>query len=196
MNFDELKKQWDNQSVDNLQIEIDLNKQMEVNSIIDNVRKVMKKDFFFQLTSFPMLLLYPYLFEVNTPIMWFVVFCYVVIMIVPLKSLVRFYQQSYKMEYNSTKNLNWFYYNYKFSIQLFKIYSYITFVLVVMFIGIVFLEKISLDSNKKALFTVVILSIALTVFVFLCIWLTNWWVRKFYTKPLKEIENVLQELEN
>ncbi len=196
MNFDEIKKQWEDQSPHDIEIEIDLDKHNEVNSIIDNVRKVMKKDFFFQLTSFPLILLYPYIFEVNTPIMWFVVLCYIVIMIVPMRSLVRFYNQSYKMEFSSTKSLNWFYYNYKFSIELFKIYSYITYVLVTMFLGIVVLEKFSFDSTQKSVIVVLILIIALLVFVLLCVWITKWWINRFYVKPLNEIKQVLEELEN
>lgn len=196
MNFDEIKKQWEDQSPHDIEIEIDLDKHNEVNSIIDNVRKVMKKDFFFQLTSFPLILLYPYIFEVNTPIMWFVVLCYIVIMIVPMRSLVRFYNQSYKMEFSSTKSLNWFYYNYKFSIELFKIYSYITYVLVTMFLGIVVLEKFSFDSTQKSVIVVLILIIALIVFVLLCVWITKWWINRFYVKPLNEIKQVLEELEN
>lgn len=196
MNFDEIKKQWEDQSPHDIEIEIDLDKHNEVNSIIDNVRKVMKKDFFFQLTSFPLILLYPYIFEVNTPIMWFVVLCYIVIMIVPMRSLVRFYNQSYKMEFSSTKSLNWFYYNYKFSIELFKIYSYITYVLVTMFLGIVVLEKFSFDSTQKSVIVVLILIIALLVFVLLCVWITKWWTNRFYVKPLNEIKQVLEELEN
>ncbi len=195
MNFDELKKQWDNQSIENISVETDLEKHKKANSIIDNVRKVMKKDFFFQLTSFPTLLAYPFIFEVSTPIMWFVVICYIIIMIVPLSVMYRFYKQSYQLEYNSLKSLNWFYYNYKFSIILFRVYSYITFMLVVMFIGIVFFEKNNVDFESFNLVKVLIVFVGICGFVLLCIWGTNWWIRKFYAKPLVEIKQILDDLE-
>lgn len=196
MNFDELKKKWDNQAIEDFQIEVDLDQQQKVSSIIDAVRKVMKKDFFFQLTAFPILLLYPYLFQVSTPIMWFVILCYVIIMILPIRTLFRFYKESYQMEYSSLKSLNWFYYNYKFSIDLFKIYSYITSVLVVMFLGIVFLEKIAFDTEKNALAILGVLAGALLVYVLFCVWMIKWWINKFYSKPLAEIKNILDELES
>ena len=50
MNFDELQKQWDNQSSDEINIKDRLEIKQEANTVIDKVRKVMKKDFYFQLT--------------------------------------------------------------------------------------------------------------------------------------------------
>lgn len=195
MNFDELKKQWDNQNIADINTKIDFERVKEVRSIIDNVRKVMKKDFFFQLTAFPLLLLYPYIFNVNTPLMWFVVFCYVVILVIPIKVLFSFFKQSYKLEYNSAKNLSWFYYNYKFSIELFRIYNYISFVLVAMFIGIVYLEKYSFETTNVMLYSVMMVSICLLITAFLCVWMTKFWINKFYSKPLAEIKRLLDDLE-
>ena len=56
MNFDELQKQWDNQSSEEVKIDPNLELNQEANTIIDNVRKTLKKDFFFQITTFPLLL--------------------------------------------------------------------------------------------------------------------------------------------
>ena len=56
MNFDELQKQWNDQSSEDVKIEKDLEIKKEANTVVDKVRAVMKKDFFFQLTSFPILL--------------------------------------------------------------------------------------------------------------------------------------------
>ena len=46
MNFDELQKQWDNQSSDEVKIDPNLELNQEANTIIDKVRKTLKKDFF------------------------------------------------------------------------------------------------------------------------------------------------------
>ena len=54
MNFDELQKQWDNQSSDEVKIDPNLELNQEANTIIDKVRKTLKQEFYFQLlmTSF------------------------------------------------------------------------------------------------------------------------------------------------
>ena len=192
MNCDELKKQWDNQSTEDVVIDSDLEKKQEANTIIDKVRKVMKKDFYFQLTSFPILFLYPYVFGVNKPLIWFILFCYFIIMIIPLRSLIQFYNRSYKLEYSSLKNINWFYYNYKFSIDIFKIYTYVICVLIIMFIGIVFYEKYS---KFDSLYILIFSFIFILIYTVFCIWMTNWWVNKLYNKSLLELEDIVNQLE-
>ena len=192
MNFDELKKQWDNQPSDDVQINQDLEIKNEANTVIDKVRKVMKKDFFFQLTSFPLLLLYPFIFEFNTPLIWFVILCYIIILIFPLKILFKFYKTSYRLEYNSLKNINWFYYNYKFSIETFRVYSYIVSVLVIMFIGIVFYEKYyEKDLEFISIFSIVFIPL----YAILCVFGTNWWINRYYKKPLLELDEIVNQLE-
>ena len=48
MNFDELQKQWDNQSSDEVKIDPNLELNQEANTIIDKVRKTLKQEFYFQ----------------------------------------------------------------------------------------------------------------------------------------------------
>ena len=192
MNFDELQKQWDNQSSEDVKINPDLELNQKANTIIDKVRKTLKKDFFFQLTSFPVLLIYPYLFGLNTPLIWFIILCYIIIMILPLKNLIKFYNSSYRLEYNSLKNINWFYYNYKFSIEIFKLYTNVVAVLVIMFIGIAFYEQYS---EKDLKFILIFSIIFIPTYIIFCIWMLKWWINKLYKKPLLELENILNQLE-
>ncbi len=196
MNFDELQKQWDNQIVDNeVLIETDLELKKEANTIIDRVRKVMKKDFYFQLTSFPLLLIYPFLFGINSPLIWWIVSCICASMIVPFYYLIRFYKSSYKLEFNSLKNINWFYYNYKSSITIFSLYTYIISILVILFIGVVLIEKETFNHVYSIQVLLVFLGIALLFQIGFCIWMLKWWIDKFYKKPLIELENILNQLE-
>lgn len=192
MNFDELQKQWDNQSSEDVKINPDLELNQKANTIIDKVRKTLKKDFFFQLTSFPVLLIYPYIFGLNTPLIWFIILCYIIIMILPLKNLIKFYNSSYRLEYNSLKNINWFYYNFKFSIEIFKLYTNVVTVLVIMFIGITFYEKYS---EKDLKFILIFSIIFIPTYIISCIWMLKWWINKLYKKPLLELENILNQLE-
>ena len=192
MNFDELQKQWDNQSSEDVKINPDLELNQKANTIIDKVRKTLKKDFFFQLTNFPLLLIYPYIFGLNTPLIWFIILCYIIIMILPLKNLIKFYNSSYRLEYNSLKNINWFYYNYKFSIEIFKLYTNVVAVLVIMFIGIAFYEQYS---EKDLKFILIFSIIFIPTYIIFCIWMLKWWINKLYKKPLLELENILNQLE-
>lgn len=192
MNFDELKKQWDNQPTENIEINTDLEIKQEANTVIDKVRKVMKKDFYFQLTSFPILLIYPFLFGLKSPIIWWMIACICFIMVVPLFYLIKFYKSSYKLEYNSLRNINWFYYNFKSSINIFSLYTYTICILCILFIGTVFIEKYPLNPNN---FIIIFMVIFIPIYVVFCIWMLKWWINKLYKKPLLELEEILNQLE-
>ncbi len=60
MNFDELQKQWDNQSSDEVKNHRNLELNQEANTIIDKVRKTLKQEFYFQLLG--LLFLYTFSF--------------------------------------------------------------------------------------------------------------------------------------
>jgi len=195
MNFDELKKQWDNQPSDEVIIESNLEKKNQANTVIDMVRKVMKKDFFFQLTSFPLLLLYPFIFGVYTPIIWWLLACMIVIMIVPLFNLIQFYKSSYKLEYNSLRNINWFYYNYKSAITIFSLYTYTMAILCILFIGTIIIEKETYLRFENIQNFAIFYSVVLVIYVIFCIWMLKWWVNKLYKKPLIQLEEILNQLE-
>ncbi|SRR5690554_357573 len=202
MNFDELQKQWDKQPERPLDLTQNLHKMKSANLSIDKVRKTMKKDFFFQLTTLPLLLTYPYLFPIpqeKGPILWWIILCICTTIIIPMVYLFRFYKKSYKMEFSSLKNLNWFYYNYKFSIDLFKIYSYIILTLIVMFLGIVFLgnvdpEKLAYLQTSTAFYVTIIIS--LIIYIGICLCCINLWIRLLYKKHLKQLKEILDELES
>lgn len=195
MNFDELQKQWDNQSSEDVKIESDLQIKKEANTVIDNVRKVMKKDFFFQLTSFPLLFVFPFIEGYNTNLVWWLIVCISTIMIVPLFYIYKFYEKSYKLEYNSLKNLNWFYYSYKSSINIFSLYTYTMCILMIMFVGVLFIEhKSFFKFSHSYLFYVYIIG-TLIVYVAFCVCILKWWINTLYKKPLIELENILNQLE-
>lgn len=202
MNFDELQKQWNTQPEQDVKLTDDLHKLKEANLPIDKVRKTMKKDFFFQLSSIPLLLTFPYFSSIPSekePILWWIILCICVTILIPMMYLFRFYKKSYKMEYSSLKNINWFYYNYKFSIDLFKIYSYIILTLMVMFLGVLFLgnvepEKLAqIQTSSTFYITIVIL---LAVYVGVCFLFLTLWINLLYKKPLMQLKEILDELES
>lgn len=195
MNFDELQKQWDNQSSDEVNIDPNIKLNQEAHTIIDKVRKTLKKDFFFQITTFPILLIFPYVFDLNTQLIWWIVICYCITLIVPLGYIFRFYKKSYKLEYNSLKNINWFYYNYKSSIDVYSIYTLILCILMIMFVGIVYIEKNSFLHFESTFLLYIYIVSTLVIYVAFCIWMLKWWIDKLYKKSLIELETILNQLE-
>ena len=195
MNFDELQKQWNDQSSEDVKIEKDLEIKKEANTVVDKVRAVMKKDFFFQLTSFPILLVFPYLFDSSSNLIWWVIVCLFATMIVPFVYIFKFYKRSYNLEYNSLKNINWFYYNYKSSIDIYSIYSYIVFILMIMFMGIIYIQKNDFLHFENAFLLWFYIISTLTIYILVCVFILKWWVNKLYKKPLLELEKILNQLE-
>ncbi|CAM3382570.1 hypothetical protein [Empedobacter stercoris] len=195
MNFDELQKQWDNQSSEKVKIGNDLDIKTEANTVIDKVRKTLKKDFFFQITIFPILLLFPYYFDMNNQLIWWIVICYCATLIIPFTYIFRFYKRSYRLEYSSLKNINWFYYNYKSSIDVYSIYTYVLCILMIMFVGIVYIQKNTFIHFESPLLLYVYIVSILVIYVVFCIWILKWWINQFYKKPLLELENILNQLE-
>ncbi|QTV06966.1 hypothetical protein [Faecalibacter bovis] len=195
MNFDELKKQWDNQSSEEVQINPDIEIKKEANTTIDKVRKVMKKDFFFQLTSFPLLLLYPFYFEIHSTIIWWMIACIFAIMTVPLYYLIKFYKSSYRLEYNSLRNINWFYYNFKSSVNIFTLYTYTVCILCILFMGSIFIEREMFLNVEDPIVLFTIIIISLILYIIFCIWVMKWWIKKLYKKPLEDLKEILNQLE-
>ena len=194
MNFNELKKQWDNQSTE-INIKPDLELKNEANTIIDHIRKVMKKDFFFQITSFPILIIFPLIKGYNTDLVWWIIGCICAIMIVPLIYIFKFYKKSYKLEFNSLKNINWFYYSYKSSITIFSLYTYTMCLLMILFVGVIFIQyKTFFKFDNLLLYYVYIFS-TLVIYIVFCVWILKWWINKLYKKPLLELEEILNQLE-
>lgn len=64
-----------------------------------------------------------------------------------------------------------------------------------MFIGIVYFEKqtfVNLNESFKVLFVFIVFIALYSLF---CIWMTKWWINKFYKKPLAQIKQILDDLE-
>ncbi len=195
MNFDELQKQWNDQSSEDVKIEKDLEIKKVANTVVDKVRAVMKKDFFFQLTSFPILLVFPYLFDSSSNLIWWVIICLFATMIVPFVYIFKFYKRSYNLEYNSLKNINWFYYNYKSSIDIYSIYSYIVFILMIMFVGIIYIQKNDFLHFENVFLLWLYIISTLIIYILICVFILKWWINKLYKKPLLELEKILNQLE-
>ncbi|WP_291089045.1 hypothetical protein [Empedobacter sp. UBA7494] len=195
MNFDELQKQWDNQSSDEVKIDPNLEFNQEANTIIDKVRKTLKKEFYYQLSGLIFLFFMPFLFDANSQLVWWVLLCVSATFLVPFYYIFNFYKRSYHLEYNSLKNINWFYYNYKSSIDIYSIYSYIIYILVLMLIGISYMQNDKFLKFENEFYFFLYVFLTLLAYSVVCVWMLKWWIKKFYKKNLEELENILHQLE-
>lgn len=195
MNFDELKKQWDNQSPEEIKVCVDLEKVQMVNTVIERVQKTWRKIFFQQVIGFCVLFIMPFVLKnINHWIVLLLLFFYAAILAFPSRIIFLFYKESYKMEFNSLRNINWFYYNYKFSIEMFKIYNYISYVIVIISIVLYYLLNVSFMNKidlKSILFLLGMFSLILVVNLFK----VNSSIKRNHEEPLSQLKEVLDELE-
>lgn len=196
MNFDELQKQWNNQSSEEVKINLNLELNQEANTIIDKVRKTLKNECYFQIFGLLFLYTFPFLFESNTQTVWWTLLCVTLTFFVPFIYIFRFYKRSYKLEYNSLKNINWFYYNYKSAIDIYSIYSYIIFILVLMLIGITYIQHENVLQFENQFFFFLYIVLSILFYSLICVLLLKWWIAVYYKKHLLELKNILNQLED
>lgn len=117
MNFDDLKNQWNNESIPSKSIpEIDISLKYS-NNAIDKVRKNMRMDFWslmlLLLISIVTLVLLPHFIMVHHIIlfiMWSLFVLFLVLSSYFFYKFYKFYKKSYTLNYTLKDNLWWFYY--------------------------------------------------------------------------------------
>ncbi len=195
MNFDELQKQWDNQPSEDVKIDPNIKLNQKANTIIDKVRKTLKNEFYFQLSGLVFLFAFPFLFEANSLTIWWTLLCVSLTFLVPFIYIFKFYKRSYHLEYNSLKNINWFYYNYKSAIDIYSIYSFIIFILVLMLVGISYIQHPNSFQFEHQFQFFLYITLSLFFYVLICVLLLKWWISMYYKKNLIELEKILNQLE-
>lgn len=131
MNFDELKEQWNNQTENNFEVDPNLSHYKSVGSILVKLRKNIKTEFISWLCAIIFLLVLPNL-EVYQITGYAKVAYYCILFQMCLSSM--FYYKKFFYFYKSTKqfellssreNLLKLYYDLKFSIETYKMSSYL-----------------------------------------------------------------------
>lgn len=206
MNFDQLQAQWGEESDKKIQVPTTIDHVKQAQTPIDKVRANMKREFFTQLVSAVILLFAPRYFNFPQNLQVIFVFFYGLFIAFTAYYFIKFYnfyKQSYDLTFDSRKNLMWFYYELKLSMELYKALTYILFFIGFSF-GIVAYSILKHDAVGLSLDTV-LTTIGLTnlkttiigmmVVVLASFTLAEFWPRYYYGKYLKQIKTVLDQLD-
>ncbi|MBK8722418.1 MAG: hypothetical protein IPL95_09165 [Saprospiraceae bacterium] len=198
-NLENFKNNWNNQSGN----ELNLDQKMELYNAslnpIDKVRKLMKQEFFVQIITMVFIGFVPFYFHLNSDKLTVFYFFYSVAVGFTLyyfQMFYQFYKKSYTLSYNSLKNLTWFKYELKLSIELYKA---LTYMILIIFFGYAVINKGLFQSYEywsDSSFIKPYFIFFLFLLSFLFIYkMTVFWVNKTYNKYLNHIQNVLDQLE-
>lgn len=207
MNFDELKKQWDNQSSDEVNIDSDLEKLKSANTILAKVRTRVKIDFVgYLLVSMLFIVLgFLYWFEkssVEKLSMIMLIIQFIVFGILCYRRFYYFYRSSSPKNISTKENLIKIFYELKFAIDTYKIAIFT--VVPLGFLYIVFIKpNDNIDEIIRffdelfrqpfyLIIFIVLTSISIIIFWF-CISIPINITYKPYVKQINQILNQLEE---
>jgi len=211
MNFDELQKQWDSQSDDQITIDPNLERYRKVGTVLDKVRKNIRNEFLLWVGAMVFLVLVP-LVDLYK-IVGIARFTYYLILVQMLLASLGYYRRFFYF-YKSTKqfevlnsreNLLKLYYDLKFSIDSYKTISYVMIpqglimYLIMFSVGKVdvWIEKLynlkdMVLQDPSFLVWIILSAIVSIVFIVVIIEIMAY---QYYGKYLKQIKNTLDQLD-
>jgi len=199
MNFDQLKDEWNNNDTQHQEISEDMLKLKEARTPIDKIRKQMKQEFILQVLSLAVGVFVPTIFGFSTSLKstYFVFYGIVVAFCTYyFYKFYRFYKHSYDLSIDSRKNLLWFYYEMKLNVELYKALTYIIgFIMISFCATALFLTKNDLLARilEKLSLTYIVLNAFITILIIGV--LTEVWARFYYGKHIKQIEVIIDSLD-
>lgn len=211
MNFDELKKQWDNQSGDEVQINPDLEKLKSANNILEELRKQIKNEFYLVAVSILFLFFIPIvpmykISGITTVFYYFLVFYMLLGTVINYVRFFHFIKVTKEYEVNSSRDmLMKVYYELKYALDT---YIVTTIVATPSGIGLYFilfsfgnsenyfnqLVNFSETYQSNLMFFVWILLLIICSILLIGAILYFMYV-KYYGKRLKQIKQILDDLE-
>lgn len=211
MNFDELKKQWDNQSGDEVQINPDLEKLKSANNILEELRKQIKNEFYLVAVSILFLFFIPIvpmykISGITTVFYYFLVFYMLLGTVINYVRFFHFIKVTKEYEVNSSRDmLMKVYYELKYALDT---YIVTTIVATPSGIGLYFilfsfgnsekyfnqLVNFSETYQSNPMFFVWILLLIICSILLIGAILYYMYV-KYYGKRLKQIKQILDDLE-
>lgn len=206
MNFDELKAQWDNESDNDIKIPENIEQLKAAQTPIDAVRKKMKNEFFVQMAFLIIGIFIPALLGLSSILTIVFFFCYGLMVTFTLYYFYKFfvfYKKSYDLNYDTRKNLLWFYYELKLNIELYKALNYILFFIgFIMGVLLVIALKASGNELEMPIIDKIVEKFRVLYFVgmFLISLLFSFGMaelipRLYYGKYLKQIKTILDDLD-
>ncbi|MGV0829767.1 hypothetical protein ACTS9C_13050 [Empedobacter brevis] len=212
MNFDELQKQWDNQSSEGVKIKKDFDQLKSASNILEDLRKKIKAELWVVVFSIIFILVMPYisLYKINGISVFFYYFFSFYLVLGSIINYVRFYhfyKISKDFELNSSKEmLLKVYYELKYALDT---YLVTTIVATPSGIGLYFIlfsfgnsEKffnqiIHISETIKTNPNFILWMIALVIGTIVIIGVILYYMYvKYYGSKLKQIKQILDQLED
>ncbi|GEM53105.1 hypothetical protein HX001_10725 [Empedobacter brevis] len=212
MNFDELQKQWDNQSSEGVKIKKDFDQLKSASNILEDLRKKIKVELWVVVFSIIFILVMPYisLYKINGISVFFYYFFSFYLVLGSIINYVRFYhfyKISKDFELNSSKEmLLKVYYELKYALDT---YLVTTIVATPSGIGLYFIlfsfgnsEKffnqiIHISETIKTNPNFILWMIALVIGTIVIIGVILYYMYvKYYGSKLKQIKQILDQLED
>jgi len=202
MNFDDIKSAWDSEENDPVEVPSSVDQLKTLQLPIEKLRANMKLEFYVQLFSLILigfLPRYTYFSPVFIIPFYAVYIVSLAISVYYFSKFYLFYKDISAVTLRSKDNLYALYYEARLNIEMYKSYAYtlIPFSLIVLVMHMVSRKdeklktifQFTLDNQLMALalaalFIIGILSVML---------ITEWWVKTYYGKYLKQIKAVLEE---
>ncbi|MGM9479020.1 hypothetical protein ACS5PU_21535 [Pedobacter sp. GSP4] len=199
MNFDDLKNEWNAETIAETNISADMLSIKQAHTPIDIIRKKMKHEFFYQVVALIIMAIVPYLFNFSAQMKLVYLAFYSITCGFTTYYFIkffRFYKNSCDMSMDSRKSILWFFYEMKLNIELYKALTYIVAFIWVGFISVyLLLEKTSVVNKILAKLspTYILLNCFITILIIGAI--TELWAWFYYGKYLKRVKKVVDELD-
>ena len=207
MNFDELQKQWNNQSTEDVQI----NKESlhKTKSIVEKVNKNIRNELIFCLFSIVFLVAIPIIDQkyINGYLAFFYYFILFQIFICSLTYYKKFYlfKKSTQNQdaLQSKENIIKMYYDLRFAVESYRSACYFLIPQIMVLYFILFSNdktetyfnqiinfKETFENNPNLIFKIFGIGIFLLVLVII---FSEWMINQYYGKYLKQIKNILDQ---
>ena len=212
MNFEDLKSKWAKQNIHPVDLTSELSTTLwmkRTNTAIDKVRKNMRSDFWGWAVLMllilgaqivvPIYLNIPLIFQIILGLFYVV---YLAISLFFVIRFIRFYRQSYHLEYDSYHNLMWFYYELRYFVDFYHAFTYVSFTLGMgcgLAIGFI-AGSMKLDRGQETVFSqwgewVGGIGLLVLAAIIVLMWIGTYFiVNLLYGRYLKQIKTTLDDL--
>lgn len=211
MNFDELQKQWNQQSGEEMNFEEILHqKSSEVKTIVHILRKNIRQEFTYSFLCFLFILILPHLGRIDFTsftlfFYYFMVFQIFLAGFFYYRRFYFFYHSTQKMDLLTTReNMLKLYYDLKFAVESYKTISYVILpsilILLLFFLthsdyqqwSELFSNGLSMELLDKKILWILGTVFCTIVFTVLAI---EWTIHHFYGKYVKQIKTILDDFD-
>jgi uncharacterized membrane protein len=201
MNFDDIKKAWDNQSDNEFEVPKSIEVLKKAKHPVERIKRNMKLELCIQVPAVVLIAFFPKLLHISKelyPTFYIVFVAIVAISAYYFYKFYGFYKRIGQTNLSSKDSLYELYYELRLNIEMYKSFSFALTPFALMLIGMSYASNVTIanDIAKEGLNTITMLPflVGFGVTLFTVAVLTSWWVNKYYGKYGNEIKKLLDEL--